>query len=89
MGPSQAEAKRLGIELVFSPPYSPDLNPIEYVWKSIKRIISTTFVRHVDDMRNIVKEAFCPLTRKLSFAATWFDRFLPPYYNYIDFCRSL
>jgi putative transposase len=25
------EAKGLGIELVFLPPYSPDLNPIEYI----------------------------------------------------------
>jgi len=32
----KAEAERLGIELVFLPPYSPDLNPIEYIWKSIK-----------------------------------------------------
>jgi putative transposase len=31
------EAERLRIELVFLPPYSPDLNPIEYVWKSIKK----------------------------------------------------
>ena len=46
------EAERLGIELVFLPPYSPDLNPIEYIWKSIKRIISTMFIRHIDDMRN-------------------------------------
>jgi putative transposase len=83
----KAEAKRLGIELVFLPPYSPDLNPIEYVWKSIKRVISTTFVRHMDDMRNAIKEAFYRLTKKLSFAATWFDRFLRPCCNYTDFCR--
>ncbi|MCX9085821.1 MAG: IS630 family transposase [Candidatus Methanoperedens sp.] len=83
----KAEAKRLGIELVFLPPYSPDLNPIEYIWKSIKRVISTTFVRHMDDMRNTIKEAFYRLTRKLSFAATWFDRFLRPYYDYTGFCR--
>lgn len=54
----EAEAEKLGIELVFLPPYSPDLNSIEYVWKSIKRIISTTFVRHGDHMRNTIKEAF-------------------------------
>ena len=81
----KAEAERLGIELVFLPPYSPDLNPIEYVWKSIKRVISTTFVRHVDDMRNTVKEAFYRLTKKLSFAAAWLNKFLRPDYNY--FCK--
>jgi len=29
-------AKENDIELVFLPPYSPHLNPIEYIWKSIK-----------------------------------------------------
>jgi transposase len=48
------EAQRLGIELVFLPPYSPDLNPIEYIWKSIRRIISITFIRHIDNMRNLI-----------------------------------
>jgi len=79
------EAERLGIELVFLPPYSPDLNPIEYIWKSIKRIISTMFIRHIDDMRNIIKEAFYRLSQKLSFAAQWIDKFLSPCYNY--FCK--
>ncbi|MFQ6063540.1 MAG: transposase [Methanosarcinales archaeon] len=34
------KAKELGIYLIFLPPYSPDLNPIEYIWKSIKRMLS-------------------------------------------------
>ena len=75
------EAERLGIELVFLPPYSPDLNPIEYVWKSIKRVISATFIRHIDDMRNVIKEAFYRLSRKISFAAGWVEKFLCPCYN--------
>jgi len=62
------------------------LNPIEYIWKTIKRVISTTFVRHIDDMRNTIKEAFYRLTKKLSFAAAWFDKFLAPCSNYADFC---
>ena len=34
------EAEKLNISLVYLPPYSPDLNPIENVWKSIKRVVS-------------------------------------------------
>jgi putative transposase len=60
------EAGRLRIELVFLPPYSPDLNPIEYVWKSIKRVISATFIRHIDDMRNVIKEAFYQPSRSFA-----------------------
>lgn len=77
--------EELGIELVFLLPYSPDLNPIEYIWKSIKRIISTTFIRHIDDMRNVIKEVFYRLSQKLSFAVGWIDKFLNPCYNY--FCK--
>ena len=29
-------AEECGIKLIFLPPYSPDLNPIEFIWKSIK-----------------------------------------------------
>jgi transposase len=32
-----AEAQKLGIELLFLPPYSPNLNIIERVWKFVKR----------------------------------------------------
>lgn len=32
-------ASDLSIRLVFLPPYSTDLNPIEFIWKSIKRVI--------------------------------------------------
>jgi len=33
------------IHLVYLPPYSPDLNPIEQIWRAIKREVSATFVR--------------------------------------------
>ncbi|MGL4549749.1 MAG: IS630 family transposase, partial [Gemmataceae bacterium] len=33
----QDEARRLGVELLFLPPYSPNLNPIERLWKFVKK----------------------------------------------------
>ncbi len=50
------KAKELGIILVFLPPYSPDLNPVEYVWKTIKRKVSVTFVQSKQHLRNIIKK---------------------------------
>ena len=38
-------AEILDIELIFLSPYSPQVNPIEEIWKSIKRVISRTFVK--------------------------------------------
>ncbi|AAK41947.1 IS630 family transposase [Saccharolobus solfataricus] len=36
-------ASQLGITLLFLPPYSPDLNPIELVWKDLKRWVNTYY----------------------------------------------
>ena len=38
-----ATASRLNITLLFLPPYSPDLNPIELVWKDLKRWVNTYY----------------------------------------------
>jgi transposase len=32
------QANRAGLELLFLPPYSPELNPIERVWKLLRRL---------------------------------------------------
>jgi len=40
-----ARATELDIVLVFLPPYSPQFNPIEIVWKTIKARISGMFLR--------------------------------------------
>jgi len=37
-------AEECSITLIFLPPYSPDLNPIEFIWRSIKRVISHSFI---------------------------------------------
>jgi transposase len=41
----KAAAVKLGIYLVYLPPYSPDLNPEEYLWKSMKRELSKDFIK--------------------------------------------
>ena len=39
-------------------PYSPDLNPIGFIWKSIKRTISIAFVENVEALRKIIERTF-------------------------------
>jgi putative transposase len=65
-----------GINLIYLPPYSPDLNPIEFIWKSIKREVSCKFIRDVDHMKNIILENFYRFSAKRSFAANWIEVFL-------------
>ena len=50
--------KLLNIILVRLPPYSPQLNPIEPVWKSIKRITYTTFVETKEELIELFKKEY-------------------------------
>lgn len=73
---TMVQAARLDIDLVFLPPYSPDLNPIEYIWKSVKRVISDKFVKSLEDMRMIISRSFLDCSSRLSFARSWITKFL-------------
>jgi putative transposase len=35
-----------GCELIFLPPYSPDLNPIEHFWANFKRYLRNVIATH-------------------------------------------
>lgn len=65
-----------GIELVFLPPYSPDLNPIEYIWKSIKRVVSRNFIVDLDYMEKLIRESFLEFSSKITFAKRWVEKML-------------
>jgi len=69
-------AQKEHIDLVYLPLYSPDLNPIEYIWKSIKRIISTTFVQDLDHLKEIIESSFRKCTVHLGYARKWIEMFL-------------
>ena len=70
------EAEKLNISLVYLPPYSPDLNPIENVWKSVKRVISETSPLNVEELKETIAKAFKKLTESISFAKRWIEKFL-------------
>lgn len=51
------------IVLHFLPPYSPNLNPIERLWKWMKeRVIYNTYYEHIDDFRGAVLGFFAVLS---------------------------
>jgi transposase len=82
------KAKELGIFLVYLPPYSPDLNPIEFIWKSIKRILSVSSVGDECDMRRIISDSWDRFSNSLSYAEAWIRKFMPNG-NYNRFCGRL
>jgi transposase len=66
-------AKELDIILVFLPPYSPDLNPVEFMWKTIKREVSIRFIKSKEQLRNIIKKEFARIENSLSIAKKWME----------------
>ena len=47
-----------GAELIYLPPYSPDLSPIELMWSKIKNILRKYSARTADSFQNAISIAF-------------------------------
>jgi transposase len=74
-GKTVRKARELKITFVFLPPYSPDLNPVEFVWKTIKREVSVRFIQSKEHLKNIIKNEFMKVEKSLSFAKKWMEKF--------------
>jgi putative transposase len=53
------------------------LNPIEQVWRCLKRELSSAFFASKDEFLGFIEEAYSRLSSKASFATGWFEKFLP------------
>ena len=52
-------AKKLGIRIIYLPPYSPNLNPIERLWKFMKKkMMANRYYDHFDDFKSSIMEFF-------------------------------
>ena len=47
-----------GMEALYLPPYSPDMNPIEMMWSKIKSILRTMKERTVENLFKAIPKAF-------------------------------
>ena len=57
IGEAEKAIKRRGAWLLFLPPYSPDLNPIEKMWSKIKAWLRRIAARTIDGLIQAVGEA--------------------------------
>ena len=48
--------------MLYLPPYSPDLNPIEKAWAKIKQYLRSTRARSKEDLDEAISEAFKLIT---------------------------
>jgi transposase len=60
----------VGASVLFLPPYSPDLNPIELRWSKIKAILRKLKVRTKELLDQAIAQAFSAVT--LSDISGWF-----------------
>jgi putative transposase len=74
------------IILVFLPSYSPDLNPIEQIWRAIKREISKIFVQDLSHLIAIIVEEFYDQIMRKSYISGWAKKFLSPRYYFKMLC---
>lgn len=66
----------LKIKLIYLPAYTPQYNPIEQVWKSIKRIIYDPTISTIDELIRIFKEEYFKIIYNKSFYKKWMEKFL-------------
>ena len=70
-----ARARRLieqaGARLVFLPPYSPDLNPIEKMWSKIKTSLRASKARTSEALQTAIGQALAGITARD--AIGWFN----------------
>ena len=70
------KGRKLKIILLFLPPYSPDLSPIEQIWRVIKRVLSPLFIKTLDELKEVISKSSYEPTQRISFAEEWIKRFL-------------
>lgn len=66
----------LNIELVFLPKYSPDLNPIEDLWKIIKKVVYTSHYTNEEELIDIIVDEFYKNVGRESLVENWVEEFL-------------
>jgi transposase len=54
--------EQAGAELIYLPPYSPDLNPIEKAWAKLKQLLRTAKARTQEALDNAIAEALQLIT---------------------------
>lgn len=69
------------IRFAYFPPYPPDLNPIEQVWRAIKREVAATFITDLEHLMATITEAFTKLVAKRSYWKKWVLKFLSSKYS--------
>jgi len=72
----QQVAEILNINLIFLPPYSPDLNPIEDIWRKIKNILSINNYKDANTLKTTFQNLFNEIIEETTFYENWIQKFI-------------
>ncbi len=67
---SRATLEARGVQVIFLPPYSPDLNPIEQCWAKVKQALRAAKARTWDELLAAVRNALLSVSQ--SDVLAWF-----------------
>ena len=68
--------KILNIEFIYLPTHFPHLNPIEQVWKSIKKHMSNFLFDSIEKMQEIFEKEYYRIVNNESFYENWIKKFI-------------
>ena len=57
-----AMIEETGAGVVFLPPYSPELNPIENIWAKVKNFLKKTVISNTDELYQAIADALEMIT---------------------------
>lgn len=70
------KANELGLILIHLPYYSPHLNPIEQLWRALKRALSLLFNKTKEEVKWAIREIFQILSARTTFAENWMHTYI-------------
>jgi transposase len=73
---AQKACKILNIQLILLPPYSPKLNPIEQVWRIIKRELSKIYIEAETFLIQKFKSNYNEIIENKTFYEGWINKFI-------------
>ena len=67
----QAAIEAVGAKVVFLPPYSPDLSPIELCWSKVKQFLRSRAARTIEALDHAITDVMASITEDN--AINWFS----------------
>lgn len=73
----QEVAKILNITLIYLPPYSPHLNPIEQIWRILKRKLKQYKLESEEFLNNKIIQIYDEIINNNHVIDNWYEKYIP------------